>query len=66
MTKKQTPQEKSNIVIEFFNASIFVAKIYRKHNISPTMFQNWNEKFLQGDKQALADKGILPKTIPRR
>ena len=57
MTKKQTSQGKSNIVIEFFNASIFVAKICRKYNVSPTMFQSWNEKFLQGDKQALADRG---------
>lgn len=25
------------------------------------MFQSWNEKFLQEDRQALADKGILTK-----
>ena len=50
MNKKQTLQEKLNAVIEFFNTSIFVAKICRKHNVSPTTFQNWKEMFLQGGR----------------
>lgn len=47
MNKKQTPP-KSNIVIEFFNTDISVAEICHKHNVSPTTFQNWKEKFFQG------------------
>ena len=29
----------------------------RKHNISPTTFQDWKDKFLQGGKEALLNKG---------
>ncbi len=57
MNKKRTPQEKSSIVIEFFNTNISTAEICRKHNVSPATFQNWKEKFLQGGKQALAERG---------
>ena len=33
------------------------AELCRKHNISPTTFQDWKDRFLQGGKDALLNKG---------
>ena len=57
MSKKRNPQDKAKIVMEFINTSISAAELCRKHNISPTTFQDWKDKFLQGCRQALLNKG---------
>lgn len=57
MSKRRSPQEKASIVTEFFTTNISAAELCRKHNVSPATFQDWKEKFLQGGKQALTDKG---------
>lgn len=57
MSKRRSPQEKASIVTEFFTTNISAAELCRKHNVSPTTFQDWKEKFLQGGRQALAGKG---------
>ena len=61
MSKRHSPQEKAGIVVEFFNTSISAAELCRRHNISPATFQDWKDKFLQGGKQALADRGNAAK-----
>ena len=57
MNKKRNPQDKAKIVMEFINTSISAAELCRKHNISPTTFQDWKDKFLQRGRQALLNKG---------
>ena len=57
MNKKRNPQDKARIVMEFINTSISAAELCRKHNISPTTFQDWKDRFLQGGKDALLNKG---------
>ena len=42
--------------MEFANAGISTAELCRKHNISPTIFQDWKDKFMQGGRQALTNK----------
>ena len=51
MNKKRNPQDKAKIVMEFINTSISAAELCRKHNISPTIFQDWKYKFLQGARR---------------
>ena len=51
------PQDKARIVMEFINTSISATELCHKHNISPTTFQDWKDKFLQGGKEALLNKG---------
>ena len=43
--------------MEFINTSIPAAELCRKHNISPTTFQDWKDKFMQGGRQAILNKG---------
>ena len=38
--------------MEFINTSISATELCHKHNISPTTFQDWKDKFLQGGKEA--------------
>ena len=57
MSKRRTPQDKARIVMEFINTSISVAELCRKHNISPTTFQDWKDKFMQGGRRAILNKG---------
>ena len=54
MSKRRTPQEKANIVAEFFTTRISAAELCRRHNVSPATFQDWRDRFLQDGKQALA------------
>ena len=61
MSKRRSPQEKAGIVVEFFNTNISAAELCRRHNVSPATFQDWKDKFLQGGKQALADRGDATK-----
>ena len=48
--------------MEFINTSISAAELCRKHNISPTAFQDWKDKFMQGGRQALTNKGDKAKS----
>ena len=57
MNKKHNPQDKAKIVMKFINASTSAAELCRKHDISQTTFQDQKNKFLQGDRQALLNKG---------
>ena len=57
MSKRRMPQEKARIVLEFLNTSTSAAELCRKHNISPTTFQDWKDKFLQGGKEGPLNKG---------
>ena len=57
MNKKRNLQDKARIVMEFINTSISAAELCRKHNISSTTFQDWKDKFMQGGRQALTNKG---------
>ena len=54
MSKRRTPQEKANIVTEFFTTRISAAELCCRHNVSPATFQDWKDRFLQGGRQALA------------
>ena len=42
--------------MEFINTGISAVGLCRKHNISPTTFQDWKDKFMQGCRQALINK----------
>ena len=65
MSKRRTPQEKANIVTEFFTTRISAAELCRRHNVSPATFQDWRDRFLQGDRQALAGGGDRAKSHAR-
>ena len=51
--------------MEFINTSISVAELCRKHSISPTTFQDWKDKFLQGGRQALLNEGDKTKNYAK-
>ncbi|MDE0526323.1 MAG: transposase [Thaumarchaeota archaeon] len=57
MSKRRSPQDKADVVVEFFTTHISAAELCRKHNVSPATFQDWKDKFLQGGRQALASHG---------
>ncbi len=61
MNKRRSPQDKVKIVLEFFTTNIQAAELCRKHNVSPVTFHDWKDKFLQGGKQALVNKGNATK-----
>ena len=67
MSKRCTSQEKARIVLEFLNTGMYAAGLCRKHNVSPATFQNWEDKFMKGGKQALAGRGgTRPRSTQRR
>ena len=57
MSKRRSPQDKADVVVEFFTTRISAAELCRRHNVSPAAFQDWKEKFLQGGRQAPAGHG---------
>ena len=61
MSKRRSPQGKARIVMEFFTTNVPAAELCRKHNVSPATFQDWKDKFLQGGKQALINRGDAAK-----
>lgn len=65
MSKRRSPQDKADVVVEFFTTRISAAELCRKHNVSPTTFQDWKEKFLQGGRQAPAGHGDVDKNHVR-
>ena len=65
MSKRRNPQDKAKIVMEFFSTNITVAKLCRRHNVSPATFQDWKGMFLHGDKQALLNRGDAAKNHAR-
>ena len=56
MNKRRNSQDKVINVMEFINTSISVAELCHKHNISSTIFQDWKDKFMQGDRRTLLNK----------
>ena len=49
MNKKRNLQDKTKIVMEFINTSISAAELCCKHNIDPTTFQDWKDKFMHDE-----------------
>ena len=43
-------------MLEFLNTGASAAELCHKHNISPAIFQDWENKFMEGEKQALAGR----------
>ena len=62
MSKRRSPQDKADVVVEFFTTRISAAELCRRHNVSPAAFQDWKEKFLQGGRQAPASHGDVDKS----
>lgn len=56
MNSRHTPEEKVRIVMESMKTDITVAELCRKYNLSPTLFYQWKERFLEGGKTALAGR----------
>ena len=56
-SKRRTPQDKARTVMEFIDTGMPAAELSCKHNVSPTAFQDWKDKFTQGGRQALLNKG---------
>ena len=56
MKKRISPQDKVGIVLEFLNTDISVVELCRKHNISPPIFYQWNDKFVQTGKLVFTNK----------
>ena len=49
-----TPEEKIRIVLESLNTNIGIAELCRKYAVTPTLFNYWRTKFIEGGKQALS------------
>ncbi len=49
-----TPEEKIRIVLESLNTNIGVAELCRKYAVTPTLFNYWRTRFVEGGKQALS------------
>ena len=56
MSKRRTPKEKEDILMELFNTNVSAAELCRIHNISPATMQAWKDKFLQGGRYGIRDK----------
>jgi transposase-like protein len=48
------PEDKVRIVLESLNTNISISELCRKYAVSPTVFYQWREKFVQGGKLALS------------
>ena len=66
MNKKRNLQDKVIIVMEFINTGISAVELCRKHNISPTIFQDQKDRFMQGDRQALLHKVAILRRIRQK
>jgi transposase len=58
------PEDKVRIVLESLNTNISLSELCRKYAISPTVFYQWREKFIQGGKLALS--GALKDPVKER
>lgn len=55
MTRRHwTPEEKIRIVLESLNTNIATAELCRKYVVTPTLFNYWRTRFIDGGKQALS------------
>jgi transposase-like protein len=55
MTRRHwTPEEKIRIVFEPLNTNIGTAELCRKYALTPTLFNYWRTRFIEGGKQALS------------
>ncbi len=51
MTRRHwTPEEKIRIVLESLNTNIDVAELCRKYAVTPTLFNYWRTRFIEGGK----------------
>ena len=53
MPEKFTVEQKEQIVIESFTATN-IAELCRSYGVAPVNFRRWREKFIEGEKKALA------------
>ena len=51
--QKFTLAEKTDIVMESIKTSISTAELCRKHNIAPTTFGRWMDRFVEGGKASI-------------
>ena len=54
MHRRWAPEEKIRIVLEALNTNIGIAGLCRKYAVTPTLFNYWRTKFIEGGKQALS------------
>jgi len=55
MTRRHwTPEEKIRIVLESLNTNIGTAELCRKYAVTPTLFNYWRTRFIEGGKEALS------------
>ena len=52
--RRWTPEEKIRIVLESLNTNTGIAELCRKYAVTPTLFNYWRTKFVEGGKQALS------------
>ena len=52
--KVWAPEDKVRIVLESLNTNITLAELCRKYAVSPGVFYQWREKFIDGGKLALS------------
>jgi transposase-like protein len=52
--RRWTPEEKIRIVLESLNTNIGVAELCRRYAVTPTLFNYWRMRFIEGGKQALS------------
>jgi transposase len=54
---KWTAEQKISIVMESLNTNISIAELCRKHNVTPSAFYGWRERFLEAGKHGLSSSG---------
>jgi len=52
--RRWSSEEKIRIVMESLNTNIGMAELCRKYSVSPVVFYQWKEKFIEGGKMALS------------
>ena len=58
MTRRHwTPEEKIRIVLESLNTNIGVAELCRKYALTPTLFNYWRTRFIEGGDRRYPVRG---------
>jgi transposase-like protein len=52
--RRWSSEEKIRIVMEALNTNIGTAELCRKYSLSPVVFYQWKEKFIEGGRMALS------------
>ena len=59
-------QQKIQIVMEFINTNIAVSELCRKHNLAPTTFYQWKDRFLEAGRTSLSGNTDRDRTTDGR